>query len=366
MHVAMVIDEERLRQEHTMLNRLSIGLIDQGVQITRIVPDVIEVEAVWRSEQRIALASRIEVPMRVMPWMKRSRAVRIAAQLERMPPDVLYAIGQGAWPIALDAAKVMSRPVALGVWRASLIRKAARLQSNPHVAAYIAPTEPIANELKRIVDPDLVSLVPMGVAVPSRPNHIFADSPNSIGISVIGSGRDVPAYEALLGGMSRVIKDYPAVQIILELRGPHHHDIWRIAKRLELLGAVSGIEDAAQHRTLLTCCDLMLVPERYGELTSVLLDAMASGIPIVAQDDPYLRMLVDGETALMVSPCDAQTWAERVTALLSDPQRAKAIGLAGREFIRQQHASTIQIMRLTETLEQVVGGGTYAFSEAVT
>jgi hypothetical protein len=59
MHVAMIIDEERLRQEHTMLNRLAVGLIDQGVRLTRIVPDRLEVEAVWRSEQRIALAEEL-------------------------------------------------------------------------------------------------------------------------------------------------------------------------------------------------------------------------------------------------------------------------------------------------------------------
>jgi glycosyltransferase involved in cell wall biosynthesis len=364
MHVAMIIDDERLRQEHTMLNRLAIGLIDQGVRLTRIVPDTIDVEAVWRSEQRIALAPRIEVPLRVLPWMKRTRAATIAEQFERTPPDVTYAVGFRSWPIALDVAKLLEKPVALGIWRASLIRKAARLHSNKHVAAYIAPTRQIAEALEKRVDPDLVSLVPMGVAIPAQRKQVLKDMQQVIGIAAIGSGKDVPGYEAMLGGISRIIRDYPQMQIVLELRGPHQHDIWRIARRLDLLNAISGIEDAAQHRPLLTCCDIMLVPESYGELTSVLIDAMAAGIPIIARQDSFLDMLIDNETALLVSEARAQDWADRLTLLLSNPERALQLGRSAREFVQTHHSSGIQIKRLLETLEQVVSGSSYAFPKS--
>lgn len=363
MHVAMIIDEERLRQEHTMLNRLAIGLIDQGVRLTRIVPDTIEIEAVWRSEQRVALTSRIEVPMRVLPWMKRARTARIAAQFDRSPPDVIYAVGQGTWPIALDVAKSLDKPVALGIWRPSLIRKGARLQTNPYVAAYIAPTPPMAEELKRLVDPDLVSLVPLGGAIPQQPSAVLEQARDVIGVAVIGSGKDVPAYEALLGGLSRVIQNYPQMQIVLELRGPHHHDIWRIARRMELLGSVSGIEDAAQHRSLLKYCDVMLVPESFGELSSVLLDAMASAVPVIALEDRYLDMLIDGQTALLVHRPDAQDWADRLTNLLSNHEQARQLGLSAREFVHKRHASGTQINQLLSTLEKVVNGSNYAFPQ---
>ena len=38
MHLAMIIDEQRLAQEYMMLNRLAVGLIGDGIQVTRIVP----------------------------------------------------------------------------------------------------------------------------------------------------------------------------------------------------------------------------------------------------------------------------------------------------------------------------------------
>jgi len=347
-----------------MLNRLTIGLIDQGVRLTRIVPETIDVEAVWRSEQRIALAARIPVPMRVLPWMRRTRAAGIASNFDKSKPDVIYAVGQDAWPIALDVARILDRPVALGIWRASLIRKGARLLNDKHVAAFIAPTPQIAEALEQLVDPHLVSLVPMGVAIPSKPKLVLERANQSIGVTAIGSGKDVNAYEAMLGGLSRLRQDYPQTQIVLELRGPHHHDIWRIARRLELLSAVSGIEDAAQHRTLLTCCDIMLVPENFGELSSVVLDAMASAMPIVARADRYLDMLIDEETALLVSKPDPQEWADRLASLISDPERARRLGRSARDFVTERHASGAQVTRLIDTLERVTTGNTYAFPKA--
>ena len=52
MHVALIFCEERLLHEHVMLNRLAIGLIAEGLRVTRIVPDLMEWEHVLLGEKR--------------------------------------------------------------------------------------------------------------------------------------------------------------------------------------------------------------------------------------------------------------------------------------------------------------------------
>ena len=39
MHVCLIIDEERLGREQVLLQRLSTGLIDQGVRLTAVGPE---------------------------------------------------------------------------------------------------------------------------------------------------------------------------------------------------------------------------------------------------------------------------------------------------------------------------------------
>jgi hypothetical protein len=64
MRVAMVIDEQRLKQEQRLLNRVGVGLMAEGVQLIRIVPEGMANEPLDQGERRIALARRIEAPMR--------------------------------------------------------------------------------------------------------------------------------------------------------------------------------------------------------------------------------------------------------------------------------------------------------------
>lgn len=363
MHVAMIMDAERLMREHLMLNRLAIGLLDEGVRLTRIVPDALDDETIGMGEERISLAPRIEVPMRVLPWLHKSRTARLIEEMGKNQPDVVYCVGRGAWSIGLDIARVLEKPAALGVWSARLLRRVPRGRAAKHVGGYLASTNAIAEALRTRVDSDLVAVVPMGVAIPSRQRDVFADAESSIGIAVIGSGRDLPAYRAVLGGLKHIITDVPQAHIFLELRGPHAHDIWRIAKQLDMLSHVSSIREASQHRPLVTRCDLMLVPERYGEPSSLLLEAMAYGMPIIASDDAFLDMLVPDESAIIVRNSSVEEWSKQIRRLTNDPAMAKQLGRAARDIVSREHASTVQSKRLIETLNRIVDGGVYRFDD---
>lgn len=361
MHVALIVDEERLAHEQATLNRMCIGLIGDGIQITRIVPETLGTEALGAGEKRVALASRVATEMTVLPWMRRDRAHRIADQMDKGPPDVIYAIGDRAWKLGVDLARSIDRPLALDVWSAAQLRRLPRGRAAAAVYGYIAPTQPILDALRRRIDENLTYLVPMGIAIPPKPRAILSDPDRSISLAILGGGRDVPAYRALLAGLSRVVRTTSQIQAFLELSGPNEHEIWRHANRLELLHNVSALTDAAQHRNLLTYCDVVLLPEQYGELRSLMLDAMAFGIPVLANDDAFLDMLIDGDTAVVVDPADAETWARKISWVLGDPDEARALGRRGRDWVAGRHRSTDQINRLIEVFHRIGRGGAIPF-----
>jgi len=364
MHVALIIDQERLAQEQSMLNRLCIGLMAEGAQVTRIVPDVMPGENVGEGEQRVALAARIEAPMRVLPWMRRTRINQIAETLEKSAPDAFYAIGQGAWALGLELAKGIERPLLIDVCSAEQVKVAPRPRVSPRIAGYIAPCHAIAEMLRRRVDTSLVSMVPMGVSLPPGPRPILGQPDQAASLAILGSGRDMQAYEALLRGLSQVVQQIATMQIFVELRGPHEHAIWQRAEQLGLIGSISAIGEASVYRSLLVGCDLMLIPERLGELRSMMLEAMALGMPVIASRDDALDMLSDGETACFVSRPEPAEWSRQTLALLEDPAKARALGLRARQTVTTHHRSSDQVARLMETLERVQSGGPYRFSPA--
>ena len=146
---------------------------------------------------------------------------------------------------------------------------------------------------------------------------------------------------------------------------PADHEIWRDVRRLDLLDIVSLLGTGSQLRSLLIQCDLIILPERYGELRSALLEAMSLELPIVASADAYLDVLIDEQTALLVPEPEPDAWAQPLGRLLSEPETARDLGEGARARIAAGHRSSDQVTALIACLERVVGGGRYAFPPAV-
>jgi phosphatidylinositol alpha-1,6-mannosyltransferase len=71
---------------------------------------------------------------------------------------------------------------------------------------------------------------------------------------------------------------------------------------------------------------------------NVFIEAAACGKPVVVGDSGGAReSLVDGETGLLVDGTQVAAVAEAVGALLADPDRARAMGAAGRERVLRDH-----------------------------
>jgi glycosyltransferase involved in cell wall biosynthesis len=353
VHVALIVDSERLLSESAMLRELSLGLGDQGIQITAILPQAAPRDP--QPEPPVASAV-IETRLGVPPWLRRLRAARIAQALTGAMPDLIYAVGADTWRLAFDLGRTIERPLVLDVWSAAMMRRVqVALPGAPLRVAYVVPTEPLAAALRGRGAAEAVTVVPMGVQTPAVPREVLADSADSITLAIIGSGQDGGGMKAALGGLSGVLGDFPQIQACLELRGPGEHEIWRHARRLDVLGHISTIGHASLHRAIITGCDVLVVPERAGEARSVVLEAMAAGMPLLAADDAFLDMLVADETALVVIQDE---WAEKLTRLLTEPGLAQRLGRAARSWVSRHNTPGLQVDRLIGALEGVMAGGT--------
>lgn len=114
-----------------------------------------------------------------------------------------------------------------------------------------------------------------------------------------------------------------------------------LAGHIMLPGRVESAADF--YRSL----DAFVIPSTHAEgLPTTILEAMASGLPVVATDvGGAIEAVRDGREGLIVPPRDAAAIAEAMAALLEDPKRARAMGAAGRE--RVGAAFTLEAMTRT-------------------
>jgi type III pantothenate kinase len=76
---------------------------------------------------------------------------------------------------------------------------------------------------------------------------------------------------------------------------------------------------------------------------------MACRAPVVASDfGGFREVVVHGETGLLARPEDPADLAEKVDALLADPERRRSMGAAGRERVLAMFSWEAVASRLEE------------------
>jgi glycosyltransferase involved in cell wall biosynthesis len=104
-----------------------------------------------------------------------------------------------------------------------------------------------------------------------------------------------------------------------------------IAPQIKFLGTLSQ-PDLAQ---LLRISDTFAIMSTSETQSMVLLQAMASGIPVVAADTRALPEFVSPASGVLVDPHDPQRLACVLGALLASPDRRRQLGSGGRKAVRK-------------------------------
>lgn len=116
-----------------------------------------------------------------------------------------------------------------------------------------------------------------------------------------------------------------------------------LSDRVDFMGYRSQSEVAAMLRE----SDVFVLPSFAEGLPVVLMEALASGVPVVATQIAGIPELVrDGENGRLVPPGDAAALADALAALLDDPDTAATMGRQGRALVATEFDSRTEAARL--------------------
>jgi phosphatidylinositol alpha-1,6-mannosyltransferase len=208
---------------------------------------------------------------------------------------------------------------------------------------------------------DLTAFRPDLETADLRVRHGLGDRPLVVCVSrlVARKGQDM-----LIRGMEEVQRRVPGAALMIVGGGPYEPQLRDLASAAPtgsvfFSGQVSE-EDLPRYYAL---GDVFAMPcrTRLGGLEvegwgNVFIEAAACARPVIVGDSGGAReALVDGETGLLVDGADQAAVAGAVADLLADPDRARAMGAAGRDRVEREHTWPRIAERLTLWLQAAAG-----------
>jgi L-malate glycosyltransferase len=131
-------------------------------------------------------------------------------------------------------------------------------------------------------------------------------------------------------GFAEVLRSRPAV-LVLVGDGPEREGVERLVRALGLESQVALLGEQMHLGPLFAQADLFLLPSDQESFGLAALEALASGVPVVATDIGGLPEVVrNGETGRLVPVHDPRALAAAVLDLLGDEPRRAAMGRAAR------------------------------------
>jgi sugar transferase (PEP-CTERM/EpsH1 system associated) len=247
--------------------------------------------------------------------------------------------------------------------------RAVRRAYRPFVSHYIALSRDLERYLVETVgvEQSHVTNIVNGVDIESfTPRTVRAGTPGSpFGdpalwiCGTVGRLQPVKNQALLAHAFVRALADTPSLRSRMRLvivgDGPMHGEIRSILER----GGVADLAWLTGARTdvadLLRMLDVFVLPSLAEGISNTILEAMATGLPVVATDVGGNGELIDGgRTGVLVQSGDVAALADALARYANAPEAARLAGLAGRARAEQLYALDAMVAQYEALYERLL------------
>jgi glycosyltransferase involved in cell wall biosynthesis len=222
----------------------------------------------------------------------------------------------------------------------------------------ICPSASIERELtKRKMKKNKLTVISNGIDTPKFPAKKNYRLVNKIlHVGRLGFEKNVDVVIRAFHEFTKLNPQFSKIQLIIAGDGPARKDLEKLAgelgikNRVRFLGMIRREKLPGIYRN----ADMFVTASDMETLGMVALEAMASGLPVVAVNKYAMEDLVtEGENGFKVAPGDSKEMAEKILRLIADQDLRMKFGKAGREKVENQSTSET-VLKMEELYKSLV------------
>ncbi len=280
------------------------------------------------------------------------RVLRLRSLVRALHPDVVVAFTTEANVVSLCACLGLGVPVVISERnqpdRTGLgkLNKIARSMTYAFATTIVMQTEPIATWARaRFRVP--VAIIPNPVLLkhtePPHGDRLSAARHARKRIISVGRLAHQKGFDILIRSFAGLAAKHPDWRLVIYGEGPERAALEQLraesglAGRIALPGTTKDIEAAFYEASL------FVLPSRFEGYPNALLEALASGLPVIATACPGATAEILGEDfhGVLVPPEDVAAMTAALDAMMSEPERRDAYASRARDAIAQLDVAII-------------------------
>jgi glycosyltransferase involved in cell wall biosynthesis len=312
-----------------------------GVQVHRLDGRGRPVSCLWRMVG-ILRAHRYDIVH--LYGFRVSLIGRIAAQLVRPRPIVIHGI-RGLHVTGGEEVSSRKTRCALAIERlgASL------------VDAYLANSRGAVDFLcSQGLPREKFSVIPNGIDVSEWDEQTVRPVREMPEIICVANFRLVKRHRDLIEALALLLERQVRIRCLFVGDGPTKQEAESLAQARHLNEAIEflGRREPEEVRALLRRADIFVLPSLWEGLPGSVMEAMATGLPVVGTDvNGTNELVINGETGYLVPPRNPEALAERLAWLATNPHLRTEMGQRGRKRIAEEFTLEAMVKR-TEAFYQ--------------
>lgn len=274
------------------------------------------------------------------------QVVRVARVLRRHRPAVVQTHLTRAHLVGLPASRLARTP-AVATLHSMLVGSdgnsdralATETQVLRHLAHAVLACGAVVERRQRArLAPATAHVVPNGVAVVTAldPRERVALRTHLVGstepfiLLAVGRLADGKGHDDLLTAFADVVEHHAGCVLVVVGDGPLAGSLERQAADLGITAWVRLVGQRHDVASVMAAADVYVSASHFEGLPLAMLEAMSAGLPAVVTAVGDVPTVVDDSCGVLVAPQDPSALAAALGALLSDPDRARSLGVAAR------------------------------------
>lgn len=202
---------------------------------------------------------------------------------------------------------------------------------------------------------------PLSAEDVSALRRAYGIAPDAPVLALVGRISELKGQRELLVALPLIRKRHPRVHLVLAGASPtwassYEAELRSIVKRFNLGPCISLVGFKENIREIYAMADLLVVPSQREAFGRVVVEAMLSGLPVVATAVGGIPEIIDdGVTGVLLKSRSPEILAEAIRRLLDDPARMRAIGERGRQIASSRFPMSVMLARIQQVIEETLG-----------